>query len=361
VARQASVEGQAVDADRIVVGDLAQAAAEKADDAEERFRLEVMSAREVCALPDPPTTDELVGPLLVRGTRLVVGGHTGEGKTTFCLQLVRAALRGQEFLDRQGATGGCRALVLDLEQGLRSVKRRLRELALDDCDELDYIRVPEGLALDRSREHVGAFEEVLAAGKYDAVLLDPLYKAHGGDSNAEREAVDLMRLLDALRAEYGFALVLPVHCRKPIPGTKFSIHDLFGSSAYVRGAETVLGLQRVSHGFGRLHYLKDRDGDLPVGETAELLFNRDDGFRLKPERDEEEELREVRERVRAFVLGNPGCSQRKVEERVEGGSALIRRALTAEVEGGAIEDRGDGSRRAFHAVVGEEQEELEWR
>lgn len=58
--------------------------------------------------------------------------------------------------------------------------------------------------------------------------------------------------------------MLPVHCRKPVPGMKFSIHDLFGSSAYVRGAEVVLGLRRVSDGYAKLHFLKDRDGDLPI-------------------------------------------------------------------------------------------------
>jgi len=45
---------------------------------------------------------------------------------------------------------------------------------------------------------------------------------------------------------------------------KFSVHDLFGSSAYVRGAEVVLGLRRVSDGYAKLHFLKDRDGDLPI-------------------------------------------------------------------------------------------------
>ena len=41
---------------------------------------EVMTAREVCLLPDPPESDYLLGPLLVRGTRTVLGAHTGEKK-----------------------------------------------------------------------------------------------------------------------------------------------------------------------------------------------------------------------------------------------------------------------------------------
>ena len=51
----------------------------------------------LCALPDPPDSDELLGPLVARGSRLVLGGHTGEGKTTLALQLVRAIVLGEEL------------------------------------------------------------------------------------------------------------------------------------------------------------------------------------------------------------------------------------------------------------------------
>src|SRR5581483_1415196 len=115
--------------------------------AQEPFRLEVLSARDLCALPDPPASDELLGPLLVRGQRLVLGAHTGEGKTTCAFQAIRAVVLGTPFLEWTGRGEG-RALILDAEQGLRSVKRRLRESCLDDCDQVDYVRVPDGLALD---------------------------------------------------------------------------------------------------------------------------------------------------------------------------------------------------------------------
>ena len=36
-------------------------------------------------------------------------------------------------------------------------------------------------------------------------------------------------------------------------------------------------------GYARLHFFKDRDGDLPVGEAWGLLFDRDEGFRRDPE------------------------------------------------------------------------------
>lgn len=44
----------------------------------EEFRLEVLTARQVCELPEPGTPDELLGPLLVRGSRL---GRQADGWT----------------------------------------------------------------------------------------------------------------------------------------------------------------------------------------------------------------------------------------------------------------------------------------
>jgi hypothetical protein len=294
----------------------------------EPFVLELLSARQVCELPDPPESDQLLGALLVRGQRLILGGHTGEGKTTAALWLVRAITAAETFLDWQGAGG--RALVLDAEQGLATVKRRLREAGLADSELVDYVRVPDGLELDSDERHVAELERVLEAGRYAVVVADPLYKLHTGDSNAEREAVDLMRRFDRWRETFRFALVLPVHCRKPLPGTKFSIHDLFGSSAYVRGAEVVLGLQRVGDGYAKLHFLKDRDGDLPIGAKWGLLFDRESGYR----RDPKDAGPPTRERVAELRAEDSTLTQAQVAEMLELSELTVRKYWRDEADDG---------------------------
>jgi len=291
----------------------------------ERRGLEVMTARAVCDLPDPPVSDELLGPVIVRRHRTVLGAHTGEGKTSMGLQMVGAVTTGSEFLGWQGR-GKVRALVVDAEQGTRSLKRRLREARLESSEAVDVVRVPDGLALDRDEHDIRDVAELLAAGSYAVVLLDPLYKLHSGDSNAERAAVDLMRRFDAWRDDFGFALILPVHLRKPIPGERFSIHDVFGSSAYTRGAEVVLGLRRVSNGFAELHFFKDREGDLGVGAKWRLLFDREWGFRRAPE-DELDNAEQLAQRLLEFVRENPGLSTNKVTAEVKGRKEKLNRIL----------------------------------
>jgi hypothetical protein len=287
-------------------------------------RLTVISARDLCALPDPPASEELLGPVVVRGQRTIIGAHTGEGKTTLTIAIARAVTAREQLLEWHGSGG--RALVLDAEQGLKTIKRRLREAGLADSTDVDYIRVPDGLSLDSNEQDIAEVEQILAAGGYALVAADPLYKLHTGDSNAEREAVDLMRRFDGWRERFRFNLLLPVHCRKPVPGTRFTIHDLFGSSAYVRGAEVVLGLQRVADGYSKLHFLKDRDGDLPIGAKWGLLFDRDQGFRRDPKDGKRET---ALDKVRELREADPTLTPAQLVEASGYSERSIRGALSA--------------------------------
>lgn len=220
--------------------------------------------------------EELCGPILRRGQRLVVAGATGDGKTTFVAHLLGAFARAQDFLGWRG-TGG-RVLIVDAEQSVSDIQRLLTETSLTDCAEVEYLLVPDGMALDADERERNELELLIQLGRYDVVVSDPLYKLHRGDSSDERQAVDLMRIFDRWRVDYGFVHVLLAHTRKPPAGVPFTINEIFGSTAYVRGAEVVLGLQLVSEGFSRLHFLKDRSGGLPVRSKWDLTYSRGEGF-----------------------------------------------------------------------------------
>ena len=214
--------------------------------------------------------------------------------------MIAAILTGGEALGHQAAEpSGQPALVVDLEQGLRTIKRVLRESGLDERDDLLYVSCQDGLALDTSNEHLNELRRIIEEHRPVVVALDPFYKAHRGDANEERAVVDLMRVLDGLRAEFGFALILPAHPRKDVVTSngprKLTLHDVAGSGAITRGAELVLGLERLSHGSARLRILKDRDGDLPVGEAFPLIFERGHGFRLDPK--EEQAADDLEQRI----------------------------------------------------------------
>jgi KaiC/GvpD/RAD55 family RecA-like ATPase len=249
-------------------------------------RITIYTAVELHQIPDPPDSDILLGPYVTRGGRTLVVGATGHGKTTLCFQMVAAIVKGQEFLGYDGS-GNTTALILDLEQGMRSIKRGVREAGLYDQERVYIAPVPDGLALDaEDQRDLAEVCLLFDAIQPDVVLLDPYYKAHRAeDPNAERPIVDLMRILDALRAKHGFALILPAHPRKTQGENgvrKLSIDDISGSGAVSRGAEIGIGIERLAHGYARLRYLKDREGELPIGDAVPLIYNKSTGYQLDP-------------------------------------------------------------------------------
>jgi hypothetical protein len=291
----------------------------------------VLTARAFAAIPEPDESVMLLGPTLRRAQRTLVVGDTGHGKTTLGLQMLGGVLRGTEVLGYAGAKAGP-VLWLDLEQGVRSIKRGLREAGLARRDDLLVVNVPDGLALDSDDEHYSALQQLIAEHKPVVVFVDPYYKAHRADDpNAERPIGDLMRRLDALRKDHGFALLMPVHPRKDAPGhngpRKLTLNDVAGSGGITRGAEIAFAIERLSHGYARLRILKDRDGDLVVGEVWPLVYDRELGFRRDPKEEVAQETIEqaIRTAAKAGALNTVkewaselGIRQKRAREILEG-------------------------------------------
>jgi len=231
--------------------------------------------------PRPPR-EELLGPLIVKGQRLVLGAETGAGKSTLIWWIAKALASGGRFLDWY-AERPCRVLIVDAEQGDHDLERLMDETHLADAENCYLIHAPDGLSLDRAEEERMKLELALEQCQPDVVVLDPLYKLHTGDPNDEREAVALMRLFDNWRVRFNFALILPSHMRKPDRKQRdsdFSMHEIFGASAYLRGAETVLGLKLITDGLSRLYFFKSRSPGLPVRTSWPLRYDRHMGFTM---------------------------------------------------------------------------------
>src|SRR5262249_52291859 len=130
--------------------------------------------------------------------------------------------------------------------------------------------------------------------------------------------------LDGLRERYEFALLLPAHVRKPQMSNgprQLTLDDIAGSGAITRGAEVVLGIERIVHGFARLRVLKDRDGDLVVGEAIDLTYSKDSGFQVKQEEDLEAKAHDLGAdgewRTCKDWATELGCREKKAKDLLE--------------------------------------------
>jgi hypothetical protein len=256
------------------------------DEPAPRTPLRVMYAEEVMSIPTPPTSHELLGPLVYRGHRLIVGAETGGGKTSLMTQIAAAIIFGKKFLDFEGIGGkDTKVLLVDVEQGTKSVQRAYRESGLADAgSQCGLIHEPNGLHLDTDEGARRDIESVFASREFQVAILDPAYNLFTGDQTDEGRVRELMAYIDDLRRRYEVAVLIPMHVRKPPQGAKFTMNELFGSKAYTWGAEAILGLRRLGDGAADLHFWKDREGSLSelgagVGKRWPLTFDKENGFR----------------------------------------------------------------------------------
>jgi len=297
---------------------------------------------------EEPGYQPLLGPLVMRGLRTLVGARTGEGKTTFVMHMVKAIVHGEDFLDYEGIgpdeNGRApQVLIIDAEQSLPDIQRLAEECDLTESRDVHYIMAPDGLDLSEGSYDAAEIEEILEDLRPDVLVLDPLYKSHRGDSNDEREAVDFMRLLDRWRTQYGFAFIMPVHTRKGSkqnPDASPTMDDIFGSGAFARGAEIIFGLQQKNPGFSRLHVWKHRPGWLHR-DVIDMVFKRDEGFR----RTNSDELKHTVEQQIVDVLQRKGRGMHAEEISMEMNGRSVQSIRKAVSKSGIILSAPDPENR----------------
>jgi hypothetical protein len=330
-------------------------------------RLQVATLKELYET-EHPGYQSLLGPYIIRGLRTLIGAGTGEGKSTLTMWMLRAVLHGEDFLGEQGIGADRegrrpKVLIIDAEQSLPDIQRLAEETGLTDSEDIVYCSVPDGLDLMEGSHDAAEVEEIIEEIRPDIVVVDPLYKAARIDSNDERQAVDLMRLFDRWRATYGFAFVMPVHTRKgmktPQGSAGFSMDDIFGSGAFSRGAEVILGLRRPGPGYSRLHIFKHRPGMIDAGIVIDMRFDRQTGF-SRMERDDGKSMTEMV--VSLLALNPEGMTLDEIAENMGRTKDSVRHALRGAEEGQIKSDKIPGTRGKllYKAVTADEGDLAHW-
>ena len=121
-----------------------------------KLRLTPQSAAALMTLPEPPESDEILGRLVIRRQRLVIGAATGDGKTTMSAPRSSAAIAlGPNVPRLAGCARG--RLSGDRPSNKASARstRRLREAGLDEVSShVDILPLPPtASALDTGRPH----------------------------------------------------------------------------------------------------------------------------------------------------------------------------------------------------------------
>lgn len=232
-----------------------------------------------------PEAEMIAGPMVRRGWRTILLGHTGIGKSALTVNIMRAVIHGDDFMGFENHGGGT-VLLIDLEHDPSIAQIRIGQTILGEQwrarNSLELVRQAPGAdrlhiglwndGIDLSGDH-GDFHrekltEAIDAVQPDLVVLDPVTKSFLGNPSDVEMVIRVSRFMDSLRNLYGFALLTPMHPRKPMAAgdTRVAVHDAYGSGFWTWGAEVVLGVWREEGDIGVLEVLKDRSADLKLNQ-----------------------------------------------------------------------------------------------
>jgi hypothetical protein len=276
---------------------------------------------------------KLLGALLRQGVRVLVGGATGEGKSTIVGHMMYSALACKDFCGFNGGPQDLTATLLDTEMSAAQVSALVSRCRLDSFGNRFQVATPGGLSLvpsdtplaKKQRDWLRQIMETT-----DIVTIDPYYKLFRETGSAMDRVLteEVLEVLDTLAKETETCLIIPAHARKMEAKYMMRLDDIYGPSILTRNASVILGIQIIAFGKSRLHFFKDRFGELPVKDHWVLNFHKMTGYSV-----EGRSMTEVSERdgkVAAVMIdaGRP-LKMKEIAERLGITNSQVAKSLDA--------------------------------
>lgn len=206
--------------------------------------------------PDPVPMLVGRGVLPARG-KLVIGGPPKSNKSFVAINLMLALAEGHKAFDASYKSGTpvlpvprkCRVLYLEQELGIDGLQTRLRSIVGDrNLEEIGlFIKSRDtAMRLDtpEGEEYIKA---EIAECKPEVVVFDPLAKFHLQDENSAQEMGFVARVADHIIEDYGCAVVMVHHTKKPYKDDVARGGDMLrGSSATFADVDSLLRIERLS-------------------------------------------------------------------------------------------------------------------
>lgn len=204
-----------------------------------------------------PPEQWVIPGLFAVGERAVVTGEEGSGKSMLLRQIALCAAVGLHPFDYDRFQPA-RVLVVDAEnpkaimvRKFKGIRDDLRDRGMNAEDRMWVRRFPQGLDLAETRDRL-TLHNLCMLTRPNLLVIGPAYKLYVGGANAREEdlARQVTSVLDGLREEFGFALMLEHHSPHENGTTGKRFPRPIGSSLWRRWPE---------FGFGLTHTDTDRD------------------------------------------------------------------------------------------------------
>lgn len=230
----------------------------------------------------PDATPAIIDGLLRRGHKMLITGPSKASKTWLLYGLGLSLATGSVWLDRHQCHVS-RVLLVNTELDENSHHRRVdwirRAFGMDTgdyADTLDSVTL-RGLNMD-AEGFVNELDAITAGARYDAVLLDSIYKLFDGVENDAHDVRLLFAQLDRLLA-MGTSVIFTHHHAKGAAGGRDAIDRGSGSGVFGRDPDALLDLtplvvepDSAAWQYVRMHDYQSADGRTVSATALRLSY-----------------------------------------------------------------------------------------
>jgi RecA-family ATPase len=192
----------------------------------------------------PPLADPLIHDILRTGHKMLIAGPSKAGKSFLLLNLAISIAEGRDWIGWQCNQG--RVLYVNLELDRASCLHRLKNMYSALGIPPKHIR---SIDLWNLRGRAVPMDKLAprliwraVKKKYDAVIIDPIYKVITGDENAADQMAKFCNQFDKVCHELGAAVIYCHHHSKGSQGQKNAHDRSSGSGVFARDPDALLDL-----------------------------------------------------------------------------------------------------------------------
>lgn len=194
-----------------------------------------------------PVLDEvLIDGIMRRGDKMCVAGPSKSYKSFSLIQLALAIACGGKWFGWKCKQG--RVLYINCELRGESFRKRVWEVA-DGMSGIDRAVVQSNMdvwnmrgrtqPLSTSKDHI---IEQAHDRKYDALILDPIYKLYDGDENSAQEVGEFLRSIDELALQLHASVIYCHHHSKGAKGGVSAQDRFSGSGVFARDCDELIDI-----------------------------------------------------------------------------------------------------------------------
>lgn len=146
-------------------------------------------------------------------------GESGVGKSFIATEIVRSLIEQDIFLDHFEVKSKAPILIIDKENGLRRIQKRMRDMGVPESEDIYLLKYPEQFTLDDEKiEFLQSISDFIKEKQIKVVILDSFVDVVIGSENDSGDTSKVFNAIKSIASDVCWVILH--HDAKPIPRTQ---------------------------------------------------------------------------------------------------------------------------------------------